>query len=56
MDDFVEILHSTPPADAAKPVMVPGEMQMERFAQQRRDGIAMDEAVLEMLARCARGS
>jgi ureidoglycolate dehydrogenase (NAD+) len=56
VDDFVQILHSTPPADAAKPVMVPGEMQMERFAQQRRDGIAMDEGVLEMLARCARKS
>jgi len=56
VDDFVGILHSTPPADAAKPVMVPGEMQMERFEQQRRHGIAMDEAVLEMLVRCARGS
>jgi LDH2 family malate/lactate/ureidoglycolate dehydrogenase len=56
MDDFVEILHSTPPADAAKPVMVPGEMQMERFEQQRRDGIAMDEGVLEMMARLARGA
>jgi ureidoglycolate dehydrogenase (NAD+) len=40
--DFVQILHSTPPADAAKPVLVPGEMEMDRLERHRRDGIPVD--------------
>ena len=40
--DFVQILHSTPPADPAKPVLVPGEMEMDRLERHRRDGIPVD--------------
>ena len=56
MDDFAGILHSTPPADATRPVLLPGEIEMDKLERHRRDGVAMDEEVLEMLARCARGS
>jgi LDH2 family malate/lactate/ureidoglycolate dehydrogenase len=40
--DFASIVHDTPPADPAQPVRLPGEMEMERFERQRRDGIALD--------------
>jgi LDH2 family malate/lactate/ureidoglycolate dehydrogenase len=40
--DFVQILHATPPADPAKPVLVPGEMEMDRLERHRRDGIPVD--------------
>ena len=56
MDDFAGILHSTPPADSTRPVLLPGEIEMDKLERHRRDGVAMDEEVLEMLARCARGS
>jgi LDH2 family malate/lactate/ureidoglycolate dehydrogenase len=45
MSDFMQILHSTPPADAAKPVRVPGEMEMDRLERHRRDGIPIDPAL-----------
>ena len=56
MRDFAAILHSTPAADPSKPVLLPGEIQMGKLERHRREGVAMDEEVLEMLARCARGA
>ncbi len=56
MDDFAAILHSTLPADAAKPVLLPGEIEMEKLERHRRDGVAMDEDVIEMVERLARGA
>lgn len=45
MKDFAGILHSTPPADASKPVMLPGEMEMDRLERHRRDGVPLDPAL-----------
>lgn len=49
MRDFAAILHDTPRAEPDTPVMLPGERELERHAQQSRDGIAVDGAVLEAL-------
>jgi len=56
MDDFAQILHSTPPADASKPVLLPGEIEMDKLERHRRDGVAIDEDLLEKLAGYARGA
>jgi LDH2 family malate/lactate/ureidoglycolate dehydrogenase len=45
MKDFVDILHATPPADAARPVLVPGELEMNKLERHRRDGIPIDAAL-----------
>jgi LDH2 family malate/lactate/ureidoglycolate dehydrogenase len=53
MADFAAILHATPAADPAKPVLLPGEIEASHFERQRRDGIAVDRALrakLEALA------
>ncbi len=53
MRDFISILHDTPPSDAARPVLVPGEIEMNCLARQRRDGISLDAAVIAELQRMA---
>jgi LDH2 family malate/lactate/ureidoglycolate dehydrogenase len=56
MNDFAEILHSTPPADPASPVLVPGEIEMRNLVRQRREGVAVDSEMLAKLeAYAARG-
>lgn len=53
MADFASILHATPAADPAKPVLLPGEIEASHLERQRRDGIAIDRALrarLEALA------
>lgn len=47
--DFCAILHSTPPADALAPALLPGETELKNMARQRREGIAVDVAVLAKL-------
>jgi LDH2 family malate/lactate/ureidoglycolate dehydrogenase len=49
MADFAAILHSTPPADPAAPVLVPGEIEMTKLARQRREGIRLDASLLTKL-------
>lgn len=49
MNDFAAILHDSPPADPARPVIVPGEIELEKMERQRRDGIAVDAATLALL-------
>jgi LDH2 family malate/lactate/ureidoglycolate dehydrogenase len=49
MADFAAIIHATPPADAARPVRLPGEIEMENLARQRRDGIVLDAALVKAL-------
>jgi ureidoglycolate dehydrogenase (NAD+) len=50
MQDFAAILHETPATDPRKPVRVPGEIELDRLERQRRDGIAIDDAVLAWLS------
>ena len=53
MRDFMQILHDTPPADPARPVLVPGEIEMDQLERQRREGIDLDGALLLMLRQSA---
>ena len=53
MNDFAAILHGSPPADAARPVLVPGEIELDKLARHRRDGLALDPAVLALLDKHA---
>jgi ureidoglycolate dehydrogenase (NAD+) len=55
ISDFAAILHSTPPADPSKPVLLPGEIAMDNLERQRRDGISIDTALREKLAAMASG-
>ena len=51
MNDFAAILHGTPAADPARPVLVPGERELDFLERQLRDGIDLDPAVLAHLQR-----
>ena len=53
MADFAAILHDTPPADPARPVLLPGEIEQDHMERQRRDGIDIDPAVLARLEALA---
>ncbi|MCL4687225.1 MAG: Ldh family oxidoreductase [Burkholderiales bacterium] len=53
MRDFAAILHDTPPADPAAPVLLPGEIEQDRLDLHRRDGLALDPALLAKLEALA---
>jgi LDH2 family malate/lactate/ureidoglycolate dehydrogenase len=53
MRDFARILNDTPPAEEGKPVLLPGELEMGRMERGRREGIAIDAAVLAKLESLA---
>ena len=53
MMDFAAILHDSPPAVAGKPVIVPGEIELKKMAQQRADGIVLDAATVALLMQHA---
>ena len=43
--DFAAIVHDTPRADPARPVRLPGEIEMESLARHRRDGLDIEPAL-----------
>jgi LDH2 family malate/lactate/ureidoglycolate dehydrogenase len=49
MKDFVQILHASEPADATRPVLVPGEIELSRMRERLREGIDVDAALLKLL-------
>ena len=51
--DFARILRSTPRSDSAVPVRLPGEIELERMARQRAEGIAIDASVIDKLRAIA---
>ena len=53
MRDFIGILHATPPVDPGSPVLVPGEIELDRLERNRRDGIALDPALIAKLEALA---
>ena len=55
VDDFARIVHSTPAADPATPVRLPGEIEMENLRRHRRDGIEIDAALRARLEAFAAG-
>jgi ureidoglycolate dehydrogenase (NAD+) len=52
--DFVAIVHATERADAAVPVRLPGEIELERLERHRREGVAMDPALIARLEALTR--
>ncbi len=53
MQDFAAILHATPPADANAPVLVPGEIELDKLDRHRREGIAIDAELRSKLETLA---
>ncbi|MCW5590547.1 MAG: Ldh family oxidoreductase [Burkholderiales bacterium] len=53
MREFAAIIHDTPPADPASPVLLPGEIELGRLERHRRDGIALDPALVAKLEALA---
>jgi LDH2 family malate/lactate/ureidoglycolate dehydrogenase len=53
MRDFAAIIHDTPPADPASPVLLPGEIELGRLERHRRDGVVIDEALIAKLESLA---
>ena len=51
--DFIGILHDTPPADPASPVLLPGEIELGRLERHRREGITLDPALVAKLEALA---
>ena len=49
MMDFASILHDSVPADPDRPVIVPGEIELKKMAQQQATGITLDPAVVKLL-------
>jgi LDH2 family malate/lactate/ureidoglycolate dehydrogenase len=49
MREFAAIIHDTPPADPAAPVLLPGEIELDRLERHRRDGIVLDPALVATL-------
>jgi LDH2 family malate/lactate/ureidoglycolate dehydrogenase len=53
MSDFAAILQDSPPVDADKPVLVPGQIELAKMERQRREGVVLDPAVLALLYQYA---
>ena len=49
LDDAIDVLHATPPADPAKPVLVAGEPEQATREVRRRDGVPLPETLLAKL-------
>ncbi|MET1114531.1 MAG: Ldh family oxidoreductase [Comamonas sp.] len=54
MKDFAQILHASPAVESAKPVIVPGEIELAHLARQRAQGIALSTQVLALLQERAK--
>lgn len=55
MMDFAQILHDSPPADSASPVIVPGEIELAKMQFQKQHGIKLDPSVVALLQHHAQG-
>ncbi len=53
MNDFAAILHDSVPVDADQPVVVPGEIELQKLARQREHGMVIEPAVLALLHKHA---
>jgi LDH2 family malate/lactate/ureidoglycolate dehydrogenase len=53
MADFCEILRTTPPTDPDKPVLVPGDIEIARLEKHRREGVVLEDGLVEKLEALA---
>lgn len=49
MNDFAAILHASPAVDAERPVIVPGEIELDRLERHRAHGITLDADTMALL-------
>jgi len=49
LDALIDVLHQTPPLDAAQPVLVPGDPEASSRAERLRDGIPIPASLLKKL-------
>ena len=49
LDALIDVLHATPPIDAAQPVLVPGDPEAKARAERLRDGIPVPETLVEKI-------
>ncbi|MDB5956922.1 Ldh family oxidoreductase [Ramlibacter sp.] len=54
MRDFAGILHDSPASDPARPVIVPGEIELGKMRRQRREGVVLDATTYDLLQQYAR--
>ena len=54
MADFCDILRATPAADPDKPVLVPGDIEIARLEKHRRDGVLLEDGLVEKLEALAK--
>lgn len=56
VNELVDILHETPPAHRAQPVLVAGDPEADTLTARRASGIPLPRPVFEELRRVARGA
>lgn len=49
MRDFAAILHASPAADPGRPVIVPGQIELEKMRAHRKTGVTLDAATYALL-------
>lgn len=49
MDELIDTMHETPPADASQPVLVPGDPEAAERQRRLRDGVPIPEALAARL-------
>jgi len=54
MNDFASILHDSPAADQSRPVIQPGEIELNNLRRQTSEGITIDADVLRLLQQYAK--
>ena len=55
LDAVIDVLHQTPPADPALPVLVPGDPEAEARERRLRDGIPIEQTLADKIrAVCQR--
>jgi LDH2 family malate/lactate/ureidoglycolate dehydrogenase len=53
MRDFAAILHDSPPSDPKQPVIVPGEIELEKMRKRQREGLVLDATTYGLLQQYA---
>jgi LDH2 family malate/lactate/ureidoglycolate dehydrogenase len=57
LDEVIDVLHATPPVDAARPVLVPGDPEAASRAKRLQEGIPLPESlVIKIRAICERSA
>jgi LDH2 family malate/lactate/ureidoglycolate dehydrogenase len=56
LDAMIDVLRQTPPADPAKPVIIPGDPEWQSRERRLAEGIPLPESLLKRIAVIARGA